>query len=307
MRLPIVCIMAAAVLCAVSSPVVAGFSRGGSFTAPGYGARAWGMGGAAVASGSDEGATYWNPALLSLLDGRRLGFSYVDLVPDATARHSYLAYASVVERGTADEPGLAFNEHAFGLLYGNLLLELSDGRKYTENSLLIGYSYSPEYFVSIGASMGVLLSSGDIGGFDAKGTTFNLGLRTALRERLTLGAVCRNVFSRVMFDTGEDYALERSFTLGLAYSIFPNVTLEGDVVSAYGGVARVVLGGEATLFSDLLALRGGMSGVTAGENRALPHMGIGIHFRRIRLDYNANFDTVEAFDDTHRFSLSIGL
>jgi hypothetical protein len=49
------------------------------------------------------------------------------------------------------------------------------------------------------------------------------------------------------------------------------------------------------------------SGVASGENRALPHMGIGVHLRRIRLDYNANFDAAEAFGNTHLFSLSIGL
>ncbi len=59
----------------VFSPALAGYSRGGGFTDPGYGARAWGMGGAAVAVGSDEGATFWNPALLSLIERGRLGFS----------------------------------------------------------------------------------------------------------------------------------------------------------------------------------------------------------------------------------------
>jgi hypothetical protein len=36
-------------------------------------------------------------------------------------------------------------------------------------------------------------------------------------------------------------------------------------------------------------------------------MGIGIHFDRIYIDYNANFDSEEAFENTHRFSLGIGL
>lgn len=265
------------------------------------------MGGAAVAWGSDEGATFWNPALLSLLDGGRLGLSYVNLVEDATARQSYLAYARQLKRAPVDNGEPAFNEHAFGVLYGNLLLELSDGQKYTENSLLIGYSYSPEHFVSIGASVNVLFSSGDIGEFDAKGTSVNLGLRALLVEHLTLGVMCRNMFSRVLFETGEDYSLQRAFILGLAYNMFPNAVLEADVVGAYGGIARVVLGGEATFFSDVLALRGGISGITSGENRTLPHMGIGVHLSRIRLDYNANFDTEEAFGNTHLFSLSIGL
>ena len=36
-------------------------------------------------------------------------------------------------------------------------------------------------------------------------------------------------------------------------------------------------------------------------------LGIGVNIRRIHLDYNANFDTTDAFDKTHRFSLAIEL
>jgi hypothetical protein len=307
MRLSILLFASAVALAGTFSPAAAGYSRGGGFIAPGYGARAWGMGGAAVAAGADEGAVYWNPALLSLVERGRIGFSYVNLVPGTDARHSYLAYARAVKEGVLDGPGLAYAEHAIGLLYGNLMLELSDGRKYTENSLTLAYAYSPEYFVSIGASMGLLLSSSDIGEFDAKGTTLTVGLRVVLLEDLTLGLVGRHLFSRVMFDSGEDYNLDRSFTLGAAFRLLDNATVEGDLVAAYGGIARVVLGCEGRFFSDVLALRGGISSVIAGEGRTLPHMGIGVRLRRVDLDYNANFDGSEAFDDTHRFSLAVGL
>lgn len=307
MRRSFVGILFAFVIFGSCLPAFAGYSRGGSFCAPGYGARAWGLGGAAIAIGSDEGSTYWNPALLSLLDRGQLGLSYVEPVPGADVRQSFLAYARPLKRGVADEPELAFNEHALGILYSNLYLEVPDGRAYTENSLLIGYSYSPEYFVSIGASVGVLLASGEIGNNDAKGTTLNAGVRVALLEHLTLAAVVRNAFSYMMFDSGEDYPLDRSLTIGLGARLRDNATLEGDIVGAFGGIARVVLGGEAVLFSDLLALRGGVSAITAGESRVVPHMGIGVGFRRFRLDYNANFDGEEAFGDTHRFSLAVGL
>jgi hypothetical protein len=303
----LVCILAVAILGVLWSPVFGGYSRGGSFTAPGYGARAWGMGGAAVAIGADEGAAYWNPALLSLLAGGRLGLSYVEPVPGADVRHSFLAYASPLKRGNPDEPNLAFNSHAIGIVYSNLNLEIPDGRAYSENALLIGYSYSREYLVSFGVSMGVLFSSGDVGNFDARGTTVHAGMRAAVFERLTLGFVVRNAFSYVMFDSGEDYSLDRSLALGLGMRILENATIEGDVVAAFGGIARLVLGGEATLFSDVLALRGGLSAVTAGESRVLPHMGVGVGFRRFRLDYNANFDDEEALGNTHRFSLAVGI
>lgn len=300
-------ILFAALLAGHCPDALAGYSRGGSFSAPGYGARAWGMGGAAVAIGSDEAATCWNPALLSLVDRGWLGLSYVEPVPGAGVRQSYVAYARPLKRGAADEPELAFNEHALGILYGNLSFDIPDGRGYAENSLLIGYAYSPEYFVSVGASVGVLVASGDIGDVEARGTTFSAGLRVALLERLTLGAVVGNAFSYLMFDSGEDYPLARSFTLGLGVRLLENATVEGDVVGAFGGISRVVLGGEATLFSDLLALRGGASAITAGESRVVPHVGLGIAFRRFRLDYNANLDSEEAFGDTHRFSLAVGL
>ncbi|UCG51241.1 MAG: hypothetical protein JSW58_13745 [Candidatus Latescibacterota bacterium] len=293
--------------CLTAPTAHAGYSRGGSFAAPGYGARAWGMGGAAVAFGTDEGATYWNPALLSLLERGRLGFSYVDLVPDADAQQSYLAYARGLYAGPIDGPGLAYSIHSFGLIYSNLSLELSDGKKYSENSFLLGYSYSPDYFWSVGASLGLLLSTGDLGQFEARGTTFNVGFRIALLENLDFGAVGRNVFSKLMFDSGEDYALERSFTFALAYRPWDLILVEGDVVGAFGGIARLVLGGESWLFSEVLALRGGISTITTGENRSVPHFGIGLRISRIQLDYNANFDAAEAFDDTHRFSLAIRL
>lgn len=265
------------------------------------------MGGAAVAVGSDEGATFWNPALLSLVEAGRLGFSYTELIPGTDARQSYFAYARALKAGPLEAPDLAFSEHCFGLIYGNLLLELSDGQRYTENSLLIGYSYSPEHFVSVGASLGLLFSSSDLDQFGAKGSTFSAGLRVALLERMTLGFIGRNIFSQIMYDSGENVSIERSLTLALAYRLFDEVTFEGDVVGAFGGIARLVLGGEAVLFSDVLALRAGIAAVKSGENRTIPHFGIGVHVHRIQVDYNANFDTDGAFEDTHRFTLAIKL
>jgi hypothetical protein len=265
------------------------------------------MAGAAIAVGSDEGATFWNPALLSLVERGRLGFSYIDLVPGVEARQSYLAYARAIKEGPTESPGLEFSEHAFGLIYGNVSLELSDGRRYTENSLFIGYSYSPEQFVSVGASMGLLFSSSDYEQFDAKGSTFSIGLRVALLEHLTFGAVGRNLFSQIMFDSGENVSLEKSLDFGLAYRLLDGVTLEGDLVGAYGGIARLIMGGEAVLFSDVLALRAGVASVRTGETRTIPYFGLGVHVHRVHIDYNTDFDAEEAFENRHRFTLAIKL
>jgi hypothetical protein len=153
----------------------------------------------------------------------------------------------------------------------------------------------------------MLLSTGDLGQFEAKGTTLSVGLRVELLESLTFGAVGRNLASQIMFDSGENLGLQRSLTLGVAYRPWEMLTLETDMVGAYGGIARLVIGGEGTFFSDILKLRAGISAVKTGENRSIPHLGIGVKLSRIHLDYNANFDTTEAFDKTHRFSLAIEL
>jgi hypothetical protein len=287
--------------------VRAEFSTGGSFAAPGYGARAWGMGGATVAFGSDEGAIFWNPALLSQLDNNRLGLSYVDLIPGTDAQQSYLAYAHILKRGVPDEPSLQFARHSVGALYGNLRLELSDGQKYNENMLRLAYAYSPEYFITFAASFNVLLTSSDVESFGGSGSSFDIGFRMVMTKHMTLGLVLRNAASQLEFDDGTNYSLPRSLTLGIAYRLLQHTTVEGDAVAKFGSISKFVVGAESWLFSGVLALRGGVSAMTAGENRNIPHLGIGVRLQRLSVDYNADFDNEESFEDRHRFSLGIAL
>ncbi|MFQ5511475.1 MAG: hypothetical protein ACE5EO_06455 [Candidatus Krumholzibacteriia bacterium] len=289
------------------SPARAGFGAGGSFSAPGYGARAWGMAGAAVAVGADESASFWNPALLALLDRDRLGLSYIDLVPGTDARQSYVAYARILKPGTVEEPGLEFARHAAGLVYGNLSLELSDGRTHTENTVRLAYAFAPQHFVSVGVAFSVLFSSSDVTQFGSLGTALDAGFRIALLENVTAAAVIRSAFSEISFDDGISFQLPRFFTLGVAYTGYRGLTLEGDVVTGFGGVSRTVIGGEYGLFSDVLSLRGGLAAIQAGRSRSVPHFGLGVRIGRLRLDYNANLDDEDAFGDTHRFALGVGL
>lgn len=285
----------------------AGYSQGGAFAAPGYGARAWAMGGAAVALGSDEGAVYWNPALLSLIERNRVGLSYVNVVPGESSQQSYLSYAHILKRGPQDDPDLPFAGHVLGAMYSNLRLELSDGQSYTENTLRLAYAYSPQYFLSIGASVAGLFSSSDIESFGASGVAIDVGARLVLLKDVTLGVAFRSILGEVEFDNGVSYSLPRSATFGIGYERFRNLEFEADVVYSFGGVSRLVLGGEYSIFSRILSLRGALAAITAGEGRAVPYLGIGTRIGRLYLDYNANFDSDDAFDRIHRLSLAIGL
>jgi hypothetical protein len=284
----------------------AGYSDGGGFSAPGYGARSWGMGGV-IAIPTGEEAIFWNPGQLAVLNDNRLGFSYINIVPGAKAYQSQIAYAHVLKRGTENEPGLSYNKHVVGALYENLSIELSEGESYSENSLRLAYAYSPAYFITVGATFSVMGTSSDIVSFGSSGTAIDVGGRIAVGPGITFAMTVRNALSQLEFDDNLNLSLPRSYTWGLAYTRIPNTALEGNVEAKFGEFSRFVLGGEYQVYSDILSVRGGLSALTAGEGRSVPHMGIGIQYERIRVDYNANFDSEDAFDTTHRFSLGLSL
>ena len=296
----------ALLLAVTASASLAGYSRGGGFSAAGYGVRAWGMGGAAVAYNPDESAAYWNPACLSLLGRSRVGFSYADLIPETDAQQSYIAYGAVLKKGSELEPGLDYNVHSFGAIYYHLHLDLPDDRSYRENTLRLAYAFSPEYFVSIGAAFTALQSSAGYENFGSKGTAIDVGLRLALLKNWTVGAVAHNVFSRIAFDDGFDQSLERRYTVGLAYRPYDNITFEGDAVVAFGGLSRLVFGTEAVAF-NVFALRVGLSSLRSGTRRIMASFGAGVRLGPVGIDYNADLDHGDAFGQTHRVSLGLEL
>jgi len=304
----IIMICLAGLLClAGSRPALADYSRGGAFTAPNYGARAWGMGGAAIASVGGDECVAWNPAMMSCLEDKQIGAAFVNLVPGATAYHSHLAYAMAFDRSETGDSDRHISTHAFGCLFGNLNLDLAGGGGYTENTFRLAYAWTPDYFLSFGAAFNLLTMSSDYSDFGGSGTSIDAGLRLSLLKDVTFAFVARNAASRLNYSDGADFPLSRSYSIGLAAGIIPHLLAETDIVIAHGAVSRYVLGTEVTLFSDVLALRGGLSSLQLGEARTIPHLGFGLKVHRIWVNYNANFDSEKAFEDTHRFSLSATL
>jgi len=295
-----------AVLAPATVALAGDYSSGGAFTAPAYGARQWGMAGAAVARGADEGSVDWNPALLSLIKQNRVGFSYIDLIEGADAKQTYFAWAQILKRGQTDEPGLEFNVHTVGLVFSNLGITLADGQSYDENVLRLAYTWAPRYFFSIGASFGVFFSDTAVPGFGGDGTALDVGGRLSILRGTTVALAVRNAMSRVDYEDGLNISLDRVVTLGVAHDHHGWLGVEGDLVIAHSGFSRVAVGAEAMLFERLLQLRGGLAAFNTGAARTVPYAGLGIEFSKFRLDYNANLDTEDAFGKTHRFSLGIG-
>jgi hypothetical protein len=285
----------------------AGYSKGGAFVSPGYGARAWGMGGAAVATLDDEGSIYWNPGMMAMVPTNSLGASYIDLVAGATAHQSQLAYVHVLKANEADETDNTTARHAAGALYTNLRLGIQSGESYDENTLRLAYAYTPDYFITFAFAAEAFASYSDVPGFKARGTSVDGALRLLLTENVTLAFVVRNAFSRYSYTDGADFKREREFVLGVSTGAARFVRIEGDVVWAHGDPSRWLVGAESDYLFGLLALRAGFAVVKAGESRSLPYFGFGVRYSRLVLHYNANFDKETAFADTHRFTLSISL
>ncbi len=298
-------IIAAALVVVSAHPAAAGYSPGGAFRAPGYGARAWGMGGAAIATVNDESAVYWNPGMMSLVPNNSLGASYIDLVPGATAHLSQLAYVHVLVKHENDATGRPVARHAVGAMYTNLRLGLQGGEGYDENVFRLAYAYSPDQLVTFAVAWDIVASTSDVGGFTSRGTSIDGALRLTVTENTNFALVARNAFSRYSYQDGADYRREREFVLALASKSLPYIALEGDLAWSHGGTSRLTLGAESDYLFDVLALRAGISSVRTGESRTVPYFGFGVHISRMALHYNANLDTEYAFSDTHRFTVSV--
>jgi hypothetical protein len=308
MQKVIVFISVIAGLVAAVAPVSrAGYSEGGAFKSPGYGARAWGMGGAAIATVSDESAVFWNPAMLGLLQSNTVGASYIDIVPGASARQSQLAYVHVIRRSGQSVEGLSVARHAAGVLFTNLRLGIRGADDYDENTIRLTYTYTPDYFISFAVALDLFASGGGVEGFDARGTSVDGALRMFMTENFSLGIVARNAFSRISYDDGTDFRKEREYAVGLSSRSIAHVTVEGDLVLAHSKASRWIFGVESDYLFDVLALRAGYALIRTGESRGVPYFGFGARYGRISVHYNANLDEEHAFSDTHRFTLSVSL
>ena len=293
--------------CAATS-ARAEYSEGGGFRLPGYGARAWGMGGAAIATVDDESAVSWNPAMLTLIGANTAGASYINLIPGATARQSQLVYAHVLQPATNDEGQKPYSRHVVGAMYTNLTLELAGGENYSENFVRLAYAYAPDYFVTFAIAGDLFFSNSDIPGFDALGTSVDFAARLTLTRHIEVAAVARNAFSRYSFEKGQDFRKQRAFAFGASYDAVPHVTIEGDLVFDHGDLARTIGGFETDYFFNVLALRAGYAILDSGESRSIPYFGFGLRGgSRFFIHYNANLDDEKAFEDTHRFSLSVSI
>ena len=292
-----------AVLSLASGAVRSHAATASAFAPLPAGGRTWGMAGTSVALADDAYAVLANPARMAFLDGRQASVGYARLVEGLTNDRVLLAFASPVgEEITAPGQGERAHKAAFGLAAEFQNLELSEGSGYGELSLTGGFAWAPSNFAAIGGGFRYLSAGSDLDGVSASGLALDLGATVALYPQWEIAFVYRNLGGKVEFEDAASEDLTRQMSLGAAWTRngFANVEFEMSWESsdAYWGA----LGAEVEI-AGALDLRAGARRWIKPEGRWVPAAGAGVRLGRIRFDYGARFDDVDALGITHQGSL----
>lgn len=291
----------------VSGPVRAtDFSRGGVFLPMGHGARALGMGNAAIVSTRDDAAAYWNPAQLVWIPGRAgMTLAHAEFLPEVGSGHSALSAARAVgPRFGEPEQSRQPTRWAYGLYLAHLGLEFAAG-DWSENTLQLALAHAVNNFTSVGVGVKLLRLANGFDAGDATGAGVDLGLGFQITDRLAAAAVVRDAWTRVAFGTDTWQTQSGAIELGLEFRPHPAWTAEADLVYREKDLQRGAAGVEWRVFEEILWLRGGLTLLRTGDSRTYPSAGASLAYRHFVLDYAASFDDAEAFDTGHRVSLRI--
>jgi hypothetical protein len=273
------------------------------FNLPRYGARAWGMAGAAIARIDDESAIDWNPAGIAE-SVRGAGASAVELVPDAFLTQAQAAFVMPIGHSRNLETGVA--RHAAGAMYSNLSADVGAGETYSENHLRIAYAYSPQPVITFGLSGRFAFARTGVEDFDAWGTSVDMAMKLRLTPAWSIAVVGRDLFSRYTFKDGHDDHIDSEYVAGIGHRLPGAVDLEANVAYLHDGWLHTMVGAETPYYFGRVALRSGIAILSAGEGRERYGFGVSVRaLNQVNLHYAACVDDEDAFGTTHRFSLGV--
>ena len=291
----------------------------GSFLRMGLGARAMGMGGGSPVLGDDGLAGYYNPAALSMLEGRWFSAALHTMPFDR--RISYLGYAQSFGPAPGDGDGKTRAGFGLGWLYAGV--DRIDGRDFNgshtemlsagEHCFYFSFALNPLDFLAIGGS-GKLLNhrlSGvsDGGTLSAVGLGFDLGVYLKPMSGVRIGFTLRDVGSQYSWDTQEVYEFGTQRT-----DEFPVVAEGGLSFQLYDGRLLSYVSIEkiqyrkATVSTGIEAEPIRRLFVRCGVDRGVPAVGGGyltiLGKLNMRLDYALTADPV-SMQENHLFTWSL--
>ncbi len=233
-------------------------------------ARAGGLGEAYVALSDDWGSLIYNPAGLSFVSKKTLGFNHLEM-PESFTRVEflggvlplgsfYLGLGLSTKSASSEELLFPFSENAFQLsLATNVMPNLSIG--------VTGYLYMTN------------LDTGSAQGFGV-----DLGAIYLVNSNLSLGIALYNPISFLKWNTGTVESVERKdvvigTSLKLNFIVPLKIVADISLLEKPTFMNRVHIGSEINPL-PILAIRGGYNGAKEGLT-----LGLGLNFANFNLDY----------------------
>lgn len=234
-------------------------------------ARAGALGEAYIALSNDLGGLYYNPAGLSFINKRILGFTHLTL-PESWTNVEFVGGV------------LPFGIFSLGL--GASLKNITNTEEllfpFSENSLQVSMATKVMSNLSLGTTVYFYMTTLDTG--SAQGFGLDLGAIYELNSNLTLGLVAYNPLSYLNWSTGtvenverKDIVIGSCLNLNLGFPI--KVLFDLSLLEKPSFLNRVHIGSEINPLS-FLAIRTGYNGAKEGIT-----LGIGLSFSKFNLDY----------------------
>jgi len=230
----------------------------GSYLSLNNSSRAFGMGGVAIASAEDATTVFINPGMIGMLYDGNFNATLAKLGYD----RNYYDMAFTYPLNSWGSLGLAWAQ----LSVDNIEGRDRDGY-FTQNfsdlqsALMLAYSKTIGDNFSVGFTGKYLYHS--LAGYSAKGVSFDIGSAIYIGERITLGAVFRNLNSSLKWNTSSKLRETIPTQIGVGISYFdlfnvPNLLVASDLYMQGGDFSGYHAGVEY-IIRDLVLLRGGYS------------------------------------------------
>jgi hypothetical protein len=306
----------------------------GKFLSIGVGPRAIGMGGAFTSLANDASAIYWNPAGLSFLQKNEAMFSSNQLFADI--RLNFLAVAVPVgELGT-------FGASVTALTMGDMFVTTENypegtGETFSASSYAFGLSYAKKITEDFSVGMNVKYVTENIFNSSASGVAFDIGtiFHTPFWGINFSSNIC-NYGSKLQMSgsdlltrhdpdptrAGNNAAIDANYAtdefelplrlqIGVSkeINIFDDhkFTIAIDAAHPNDNSQYVNLGGELSLFNDLVCLRGGYKQLFMKDNQEGLTLGVGIHYsvNFIAVGFDYAYQQYKYLGNTHCFGVDI--
>ena len=284
----------------------------GSFAYGSYGARPLAMGGAFSAIADDGNAAYYNSAGLAFIENKYFLGAYTKPYELDCMKNFYLSYS---------QPD--FGLGSAGLYWANLivsdLVKDEEGNTWDDwSEHVIGYSLAMEVptkmknlRIGVGASLKGFyvntnieddnghVSSGSGGGFD-------LGIMLKYKY-FSVGANFKDVYSFISYQDHERDILPFTYDAGIGINLLKNYILTTNFVGDKDdALKKIAFGAEASLFKNILMLRGGIANHFGEESRMTLHTGLGINYNNFIFDYAFVLDDEDkALGNSHFFGVTL--